>query len=168
MTPSDLIQWRTARGLSQAQAATLLGVHRQSLTNYEKGKRPIPDDVAARARGELETPTPQIQDIPKPPPRARKPAQAAVTYPADMPEPDGPVWVRDFPLADPPYTQTVRWRRVVDEEDGTTRLVNPFIPRPVGRKLDCWRFVLTESGDAYDFETGARVSGAYLKKARAA
>ena len=154
VTPSDLTNWRTVRGLTQAQASTLLGIHRQTMNNYEKGKRPIPAELAVM----LEADAPQKPAQPESPPRVRKSAPVSVVYPADMPEPDGPEWLQRFPLADPPWERLIRWRRL-ELADGTTRLVNPFIPHPVGRKLSCWRFVMTESGAVYDFETGVRVSG---------
>jgi|GEM_PF-3170251 len=45
-TPADLTKWRESMALSQREAAKALGVARQSYSNYEAGKVPIPKLVA--------------------------------------------------------------------------------------------------------------------------
>lgn len=42
MTPDDLISWRTSEGLSQAEAAEVLGYSRGYYVEFEKGRRPLP------------------------------------------------------------------------------------------------------------------------------
>ena len=49
MTPDELKAWYKGRGLTQAEAAVELGIAFPSLSNYVRGLRPIPEDVAARA-----------------------------------------------------------------------------------------------------------------------
>lgn len=45
MTPADLSAWLDRRGLSQRQAAPLLGVTQQAVNLWATGKRPIPGTV---------------------------------------------------------------------------------------------------------------------------
>ena len=158
MTVKTVAKWREETGLSQGNAAAILGISRRALINYEAGKRPTPSDLFDKLdsvrRGELpentasDTVTPEK---PRPKPRASR-----VTYPADMPEPDGPEFFEDMYLATPPTRRVLRWRRV-QLADGTTRLVHPMIPRPIGRELESWRYVATESGAVYDFETAHKI-----------
>ena len=42
MTPATLKQWRTGLGLTQIQAAELLGVDQSQITRWERGERKIP------------------------------------------------------------------------------------------------------------------------------
>lgn len=42
MTPADLINWRSALGLSQRGAAAALGVSTRAVQYYEAGERRIP------------------------------------------------------------------------------------------------------------------------------
>ena len=42
MTPEELREWRTSRGLTQKQLAELLGVKQSSVSRWEDGKRKIP------------------------------------------------------------------------------------------------------------------------------
>jgi len=46
MTPADFIEWRTLLGISRAEAGRRLGVHANSMTNYEKGRSEIPLYIA--------------------------------------------------------------------------------------------------------------------------
>lgn len=46
MTPAEFIEWRTLLGISRAEAGRRLGVHANSMTNYEKGRSDIPLTVA--------------------------------------------------------------------------------------------------------------------------
>ncbi len=39
MTPEQFKDWRTRLGLSQSAAAEALGISRQSVENYERGRR---------------------------------------------------------------------------------------------------------------------------------
>lgn len=56
MTGDELKAWREASGLSQVQAAERFGVSRPTLTNWEAGRRPVPDDVAAQVREGAQAP----------------------------------------------------------------------------------------------------------------
>lgn len=54
MTPNDLKQWRERLGLTQEQAAALLGVSRPTYQRYEYGtifNRTVPRTIAAAAYG---------------------------------------------------------------------------------------------------------------------
>lgn len=42
MTPAELRDWRLAHGLTQAQAATWVGVSRRLWIRWEMGDRPVP------------------------------------------------------------------------------------------------------------------------------
>jgi transcriptional regulator with XRE-family HTH domain len=42
MTPTDLIAWRKQQGLGVEALAALLGVHRQTVWQWETGRRAIP------------------------------------------------------------------------------------------------------------------------------
>jgi transcriptional regulator with XRE-family HTH domain len=42
MTPGDLITWRKQQGLGVEALAALLGVHRQTVWQWETGRRAIP------------------------------------------------------------------------------------------------------------------------------
>ncbi len=42
MTPEELREWRTSRGLTQQQLAELLGVTRKAISNWECKERKIP------------------------------------------------------------------------------------------------------------------------------
>jgi len=46
LTPDEFIAWRNALGISRAEAARRLGLHANSMTNYEQGRTPIPLKVA--------------------------------------------------------------------------------------------------------------------------
>jgi transcriptional regulator with XRE-family HTH domain len=46
VTPADFIAWRTSLGFSRAEAARRLGIHANSMTNYEQGRTEIPLTVA--------------------------------------------------------------------------------------------------------------------------
>lgn len=42
MTPAELFSWRSKAGLSQSGLARLLGVHRLTISKWERGDREIP------------------------------------------------------------------------------------------------------------------------------
>jgi transcriptional regulator with XRE-family HTH domain len=46
MTAADFIAWRESLGLSRAEAARRLGLHANSMTNYEQGRSDIPLYIA--------------------------------------------------------------------------------------------------------------------------
>lgn len=46
MTAKQLKKWREAMGITQKQAAELLGVHIETIKSYEIGRRPISKPVA--------------------------------------------------------------------------------------------------------------------------
>ena len=48
MTPEELLAWRRARGLNQAQVAEHLGVRRQTVIGWERRQHAIPDDLYVR------------------------------------------------------------------------------------------------------------------------
>lgn len=75
MTGDELKAWREASGLSQVQAAERFGVSRPTLTNWEAGRRPVPDDVAAQVREGAQPPA--VQRKPEPKPRPAEPAAIA-------------------------------------------------------------------------------------------
>lgn len=42
MKPEDFIAWREHLGISRAEACRLIGIHPNSVTNYEQGRTAIP------------------------------------------------------------------------------------------------------------------------------
>lgn len=48
MTPEELIAWRRAKGMNQAQVADHLGVRRATVTDWERRHHAIPDDLYLR------------------------------------------------------------------------------------------------------------------------
>lgn len=50
MTASEFRQWRTAAGLSQREAASLLGIGERTLRKLESGERPVSEAVEAKVR----------------------------------------------------------------------------------------------------------------------
>ena len=46
MTPKQFIQWQSTMKLNNAQAAILLGVHRNSIYHYRTGRREISETVS--------------------------------------------------------------------------------------------------------------------------
>jgi len=48
MTSEELLAWRKAKNLTQADLGALLGVSRQTAINWEQGKHPIPDNIALK------------------------------------------------------------------------------------------------------------------------
>lgn len=70
MEADDLKAWRTENKMTQEQAAEKLHLTRAQLANYEAGRRPIPDEVKARATG-------KVRDLPAPKPKAIAKSSAA-------------------------------------------------------------------------------------------
>jgi transcriptional regulator with XRE-family HTH domain len=54
MTPTTLIEWRKQQGLGVEALAALLGVHRQTVWQWETGRRAIPAYLELALR-QLET-----------------------------------------------------------------------------------------------------------------
>jgi transcriptional regulator with XRE-family HTH domain len=54
MQPSELFEWRKQQGLGVEALAALLGVHRQTLWQWETGRRAIPAYLELALR-QLET-----------------------------------------------------------------------------------------------------------------
>ena len=81
MTADELKAWRVGANLTQDQAAVSLKIGRRALANFEAGKRPVPDKVAAgvatiRAALDGALPLPEAK-----PGKPRK-AKAAAAVPA--------------------------------------------------------------------------------------
>lgn len=48
MTREELISWRKQRGVNQGQMADMIGVSRQTVISWERGRYAIPDDIEVR------------------------------------------------------------------------------------------------------------------------
>ena len=46
MTPEELVSWRTTRNMTQPRLAIKLGVHRNTVSNWENGTTPLPPSLA--------------------------------------------------------------------------------------------------------------------------
>ena len=109
MTGHDLLTWRTAAGLSQHQAAELLGTVPRYLRRLERSDRPLSPPMIARLeavqqeRGEVPKETPDLDLDPAPGPVPEVPAEAPSPYrlpvepPAPVPDPEP----EDDPLHEP-------------------------------------------------------------------
>lgn len=50
---STVRRWRKEKGLTQMEAAKLLGVHYSTLSRYESNDRNVPDDILDKIEGDL-------------------------------------------------------------------------------------------------------------------
>ena len=50
---STVRRWRKEKGLTQLEAAKLLGVHHSTLSKYESNDRNVPFDILDKIEGEL-------------------------------------------------------------------------------------------------------------------
>lgn len=48
MTKEELLIWRRQRGLNQGQLGNLIGMSRQAIIHWERGRHPLPDDIELR------------------------------------------------------------------------------------------------------------------------
>lgn len=51
MTPADLRDWRKRLGLTQMEAAGILNRTRETIVQYERGRQPIPPEIALATVG---------------------------------------------------------------------------------------------------------------------
>jgi transcriptional regulator with XRE-family HTH domain len=51
MTPQQLLDWRTDKGLTQEVLASMLGLDRGTINRYENGKRKIPPTLELALKG---------------------------------------------------------------------------------------------------------------------
>lgn len=148
MEAMELRAWRKAQGLTQAQAAELLGVAEVTLGKYERGDRPVPEKIVSyvRVKGvraeESASPPLAEPESPKlsicseglrPYPRSNMQFGASASWDARTPKPG--------------------WKRV----DGCCRIVKDTIPDPIPFYAPSWageRGVPTADGRVFDYETG--------------